>query len=144
MNRTGYPTDVSEDEWAFVAPYLTLMEQSAPQRDYDLRHVFNALRWIMRAGSPWRLMPNDFPPWETVYQQTQRWIKWGCFEAIVHDLRVLLREASGKKAQPSVVIFDGRTLQSSVESGARAGFDGNKRRKGSKVHMAIDTWRLTL
>ena len=115
------------------------MKESAPQRDYDLREVFNALRWIIRAGAPWRMMPNDLPPWETVYQQAQRWIKWGCFEAIVHDLRVLLREAIGKKAQPSAVILDGRTIQSSVESGGRAGFDGNKRRKGSKVHVAVDT-----
>jgi len=139
INRKNYPTDVSDDEWAFVAPYLTLMKESAPQRDYDLREVFNALRWIIRAGAPWRMMPNDLPPWETVYQQAQRWIKWGCFEAIVHDLRVLLREAIGKKAQPSAVILDGRTIQSSVESGGRAGFDGNKRRKGSKVHVAVDT-----
>ncbi len=139
MNRKNYPTDVSDDEWAFVAPYLTLMKESAPQRDYDLREVFNALRWIIRVGAPWRMMPNDLPPWETVYQQAQRWIKWGCFEAIVHDLRVLLREAIGKKAQPSAVILDGRTIQSSVESGGRAGFDGNKRRKGSKVHVAVDT-----
>ena len=115
------------------------MKESAPQRDYDLREVFNALRWIIRAGAPWRMMPNDLPPWETVYQQAQRWIKRGCFEAIVHDLRVLLREAIGKKAQPSAVILDGRTIQSSVESGGRAGFDGNKRRKGSKVHVAVDT-----
>lgn len=139
MNRKPYPTDVSDDEWAFVAPYLTLMREDAPQRDYDLRELFNALRGIIRAGAPWRRMPNDFPRWEAVYQQSQRWINWGCFEAMVHDLRVLLREASGKKAQPSAVIFDGRTVQSTVERGARAGFDGNKRRKGSKVHLAVDT-----
>lgn len=139
MNRNPYPTDVSDDEWAFVAPYLTLINESAPQRDYPLRELFNALRWIIRAGAPWRMMPNDFPRWEAVYQQSQRWIKWGCFEAMVHDLRVLLREAMGKKAQPCAVIFDGRTVQSSVESGERAGYDGNKRRKGSKVHLAVDT-----
>lgn len=139
MNRKPYPTDVSDDEWALVAPYLTLMREDAPQREYDLREVFNALRWILRAGAPWRMLPHDFPRWEVVYQQAQRWIKWGCFEAIVHDLRVILREAEGKKAQPSAVVFDGRTVQSSVESGERAGFDGNKRRKGSKVHFAVDT-----
>jgi transposase len=139
MNRKSYPTDVSDDEWTFLAPYLTLMSESAPQRDYPLRELFNALRWILRAGAPWRMMPHDFPRWESVYQQSQRWIKWGCFEAIVHDLRVLAREAAGKQAQPTAVIFDGRTIQSSVESGPRAGFDGNKRRKGSKVHLAVDT-----
>jgi len=141
MNRKSYPSDVSDEEWAFVAPYLTLMSDEAPQRKYPLRDLFDALRWIVRAGAPWRMMPGDLPPWETVYQQTQRWIKWGCFEAIVHDVRELLRQAINKNAQPSVAIFDGRTLQSSVESGGegRAGYDGAKRKKGSKVHMAVDT-----
>lgn len=139
--RKSYPSDVSDEEWAFVAPYLTLMSDEAPQRKYPLRDLFDALRWIVRAGAPWRMMPGDLPPWEAVYQQTMRWIKWGCFEAIVHDVRELLRQAMNKKAQPSVAIFDGRTLQSSVESGGegRAGYDGAKRKKGSKVHMAVDT-----
>jgi transposase len=139
MNRKPYPSDVSDDEWAFVAPYLTLMTEEAPQRTHSLREVFNGLRWIIRAGAPWRLMPNDLPPWYTVFQQTQRWLKAGVFEAIVHDLRALLRVACGRKEQPSAVIMDSRTLQSSPESGSRAGYDGAKRRKGSKVHAAVDT-----
>jgi transposase len=137
--RKPYPTDVSDEEWAFVAPYLTLMTPDAPQRTYDLREVFNALRWIVRAGAAWRLLPNDFPRWEAVYQQTQRWLAAGSFEAIVHDLRTLLRVAAGRDAQPAAVIFDGRTMQSTPESGHRAGYDGHKRKKGSKVHLAVDT-----
>jgi transposase len=84
-------------------------------------------------------MPHDLPPWFTVYQQTQRWFKAGCFEAIAHDLRALLRLASGREPAPTAAIFDSRTLQSTPESGARAGYDGAKRRKGSKVHAAVDT-----
>src|SRR5579884_3417570 len=137
--RQPYPTDVSDEEWAFVAPYLTLMTEDAPQRDYPLREVFDALRWIVRAGAPWRLLPHEFPPWHTVYDQTRRWLAAGSFEAIVHDLRALLRLAQGRDAQPSAVIFDGRTLQSTPESGGRAGYDGHKRKKGSKTHMAVDT-----
>jgi transposase len=137
--RKPYPSDVSDEEWAFVAPYLTLLPLDAEQRKHDLREVFNATRWIVRAGSPWRLLPNDLPRWEAVYQQTQRWIKAGAFEAIVHDLRVLLRLAQGRNAQPSATIYDARTLQSSPESGGRAGYDGHKRKKGSKVHLAVDT-----
>jgi transposase len=137
--RKPYPTDVSDEEWAFVAPYLTLMRPDAPQRDYSLREVFNALRWIVRAGAPWRLLPHEFPPWHTVYDQTQRWLAAGSFEAIVHDLRALLRLAEGRDAQPSAVIFDARTLQSTPESGGRAGYDGHKRKKGSKTHLAVDT-----
>jgi len=137
--RKPYPTDVSDEEWAFVAPYLTLMTPDAPQRDYSLREVFNATRWIVRAGAPWRYLPNDFPRWETVYQQTHRWLKAGSFEAIVHDLRELLRLAQGRNAQPSAVVLDARTLQSTPESGSRAGYDGHKRKKGSKTHIAVDT-----
>jgi len=139
MEHQAYPSDVSDDEWAFVAPYLTLMTEEAPQRTHSLREVFNALRWIVRAGAPWRMMPNDLPPWEAVYQQTQRWLKAGVFEAIVHDLRVILRLAEGRSAQPSATIWDSRTLQSTPESGKRAGYDGAKRKRGSKVHMAVDT-----
>jgi transposase len=137
--RKPYPSDVSDEEWAFVAPYLTLMTEDAPQREHSLREVFNGLRYIVRGGIPWRMMPNDLPPWHTVYQQTQRWLKAGVFEAIVHDLRAVLRIAAGRNAEPSAAIFDSRTLQSSPESGERAGYDGAKRRKGSKTHMAVDT-----
>ncbi len=139
MEREAYPTDVSDEEWAFVAPYLTLMTEEAPQRKHSLREVFNGLRWMLRAGSAWRMMPHDLPPWAAVYQQSQRWFKAGVFEAIVDDLRALLRLAVGRTEEPSAVIFDSRTLQSTPESGERAGYDGGKRRKGSKVHMAVDT-----
>jgi transposase len=139
MSRKPYPSDVSDDEWTFVAPYLTLMSEDAPQREYSLREVFNALRWIVRTGASWRMMPHDLPPWEAVYQQTQRWLKAGVFAAMVHDLREILRLAAGRKAKPSAAIFDSRTLQSTPESGSRAEYDGAKRRKGSKTHMAVDT-----
>src|SRR5215468_7765681 len=139
MLRKPYPSDVTDEEWAFVAPYLTLMNEDAPQREHDLREVFNGLRWIVRTGSQWRMMPHDLPPWAAVYQQTQRWLQAGVFEAIVHDLRVVLRVAQGRKAQPTAAILDSRTLQSSPESGHRAGYDGAKRKRGSKVHIAVDT-----
>src|SRR5262250_2964093 len=139
MDRKAYPTDVSGAEWALVAPYLTLMTEDAPQRDFPLREVFNGLRWIVRSGSSWRLMPHDLPPWHVVYQQAQRWIKAKVFESLVHDLRAVLRIAEGRKEQPTAAIFDSRTMQSSVESGSRAGYDGAKRRKGNKVHLAVDT-----
>src|SRR5690348_16287066 len=138
MTRKSYPSDVSDDEWAFAAPYLTLMSEEAPQRDYPLREVFNALRWLVRTGSPWRYVPHDLPPWYTVYQQAQRWFAAGCFEDMVMDLRTLLRLAQGRQAAPTATIFDARTLQSTPESGGRAGFDGHKMRQGSKVHVAVD------
>src|SRR5208337_1813051 len=136
-DRRGYPSDVTDEEWAFVAPYLALCKEDSEQREYSLRAVFNALRYIVRTGGQWRYLPNDLPPWTVVYQQTQRWIRARCFETMVEDLRILLRQFSGRKAQPTAMILDSRTLQSTPESGARAGYDGAKRRKGSKVHAAV-------
>ena len=139
MARKPYPSDVSDDEWAFVAPYLALIREDAPQRSYDLREVFDGLRYLVRSGAPWRMMPHEFPPWEIVYQQTQRWLRAGVFEAMAHDLRLLLRTFAGRNGQPTAAILDSRTLRSTPESGARASYDGAKRKKGSKIHIAVDT-----
>jgi transposase len=142
--RKPYPTDISDEEWALVAPYLTLLAEDSLQRRYPSREILNAVRWLARAGAPWRLLPTNFPPWPTVYQQLRRWLAAGCFEALVHDLRALLRRLLGRDDQPTAAVFDGRVLQSTPESGARAGYCGYKRRKGSKIHQAVDTLGLLL
>jgi transposase len=85
------------------------------------------------------MLPNDLPPWSAVYQQAQRWFNAKCFETMAHDLRELIRVASGRASAPSAAVLDSRTVQSTPESGARAGYDGYKRKKGSKVHIAVDT-----
>ena len=123
--RKHYPSDVTDDEWAFLAPYLTLMREDAPQRDYPLRDLLDALRWVVKTGCQWRYLPGDFPPWHAVYQQARRWLAAGSFEAAAHDLRELLRVAAGRDPRPSAVILDGRTLQSTPESGCRDEFDGH-------------------
>ncbi len=85
------------------------------------------------------VLPHECPPWEAVYQQARRWLAAGCFEAMAPDRRALLRVAEGRDPQPTAVMLDGRTLRSSPESGHRAGYDGHKRKKGSKLHAAVDT-----
>ena len=146
-----YPSDVSDEEWAFAAPYLALVREGAPQRKHDLRRTFDALRYLTRTGAPWRYLPGDLPPWEAVFQQAQRWIcgwdirKAGVFEQTASDARTavraraILRVLVGREAAPTAAVFDSRTLQSTPTSGSRAGYDGAKRRKGSKTHAAVDT-----
>jgi transposase len=134
-----YPTDVSDEEWEFCAQFFVLMKDDAPQRTYPLRDIFNALRWMVRAGCSWRMMPHEFPPWSVVYQQTRRWIEAGCFENMAHELRAIVRLALERNEKPSAAIYDSRTLQSMPESGGRGGYDGAKKRKGSKTHIAVDT-----
>ena len=138
-SRQSYAYEVSDEEWAFVAPYLTLMRPEARQRLYPLREVFNGLRHAVRTGCPWRALPHDLPPWDVVYYQAQRWLKAGVFEQLAQDLRAVLRLQAGGNPEPGAALFDSRTLQSTPESGARAGYDGAKKKKGSKVHLAVDT-----
>jgi transposase len=139
MSRKPYPSDVSDEEWSLVVRYLVLIDEEAPQREYPLREMFNALRYVVRSGCTWRMLPHDLPPWEAVYQQMQRWMNAQVFEAIVDDLRRLIRLAEGRDEEPSAAIIDARTLQSTPESGQRAGYDGHKKKRGSKVHMVVDT-----
>lgn len=77
MTKKGYPSDSTDAEWAFVVPYLTLISEQAPQRKHNLRRAYDALKYVVRTGIPWRFLPENFPPWATVYQQTKRWIDPG-------------------------------------------------------------------
>ena len=118
--RQSYPSDVSDAEWEFLVPYLTLMREDAPQRQHALRDLFNAVRYVVKTGCQWRFLPHDLPPWTAVYQQARRWLQAGVFEEIAHDLRMIVRLVAEREAQPTATIFDGRTLQSTPESGGRA------------------------
>jgi transposase len=115
------------------------MREDAQQRQHSLRELFNGLRYVVRYGIAWRAMPNDLPPWFAVYQQSLRWLAAGCFETLAHDLRAVLRLAAGRAAEPTAAIIDSRTLRSTPESGTRAGYDGAKRKRDSKLHI----WRST-
>lgn len=137
--RKPYPSDVTDDEWAIVAPCLTVMTADAPLRRHDPREVSNALRWIVHTGARRRSLPTNVPPWEAVCQQTRRWLDAGCFADTTPDLRAMPRRLDGRADDPTAVILDSRTVQSSPESGARGGDDGHKKRKGTKIHPAVDT-----
>uniref|UniRef100_UPI000A5E736F transposase n=1 Tax=Komagataeibacter xylinus TaxID=28448 RepID=UPI000A5E736F len=99
--RKPYPSDVSDEEWSLVVPYLILMREDAQQRHHALRELFNGLRYVIRYGIAWRAIPNDLPPWSAVYQQFRRWMDAGCFEVLASDLRAVLRVASGRRAEPT-------------------------------------------
>jgi transposase len=139
MARNPYPSEVSNEEWALVVPYLPLMTEDAPQRDYSLRELVDGVRWLVRAGAAWRTLPHELPPWSAVDQQAQRGRKAEVVEAIVEDLRAVLRGAQGRKLAASAALRDSRTLPSSPERGQRAGYDGAKRQRGRKGHSAVGT-----
>src|SRR5215212_5975200 len=100
-SRRPYPSDVSDEAWALVAPYLTLLPEAAGQREHPLREVFNGLRSLVRHGVAWRAMPNALPPWQAIVDQAQRWWRAGCLGTLVHEVRVVLRLAQGRSEEPS-------------------------------------------
>src|SRR5262245_20861062 len=101
--RKSYPSDVTDEEWTCCVPCLTLMKENAPQRKDALRELFNGLRWFVRAGCPWRMMPNALPPWHAVQQQTRRWVRAACFATRADDLRTLLRVLAERNDAPSAI-----------------------------------------
>ncbi len=137
--RQPYPSDVSDEEWALVAPYLTLLREDAGQREHALREVFSALRYVVRSGCPWRLRPHDLTPRFAVYRQAQRGLSGGCFEQRAEDPRAVLHLAAGRTPEPTAAMLDGRTSRSSPESGERVGYNGAKCEKGSMLRMAVET-----
>jgi transposase len=134
----AYPSDVTDEEWAFVLPYLLLSKEDSGSRTHSLRAVFDAYRYLLRAGCGWRMLPGDFPPWKAVYDQAQRWHAAGVFEALIADLRGLIRVGEGRSWAPSAAVLDSRTLKSTATSEGAA-YDGAKRVKGRKLHLAVDT-----
>lgn len=137
--RPEYPSDVSDEEWAFVEPFPTLITADSPQRKHNLREVYNGLRYVIRTGCAWRYLPHDLPPWWVVHQQHLRWVNAGCFEDLLEATRKLARQQLGRDPQPTAAVFDSRTLRSTPESGGRAGYDGHKKTNGTKTHLATDT-----
>jgi transposase len=139
VKKNGYPSDVSDEEWDFIQLYLCLLSEAVPQCKHDLRAVFNGLRYVARSGCAWRYLPHDLPSWEIVYQQTQRWLAVGIFEAITQDMRQLIRQFGGREPAPSAAIVNSPMLCSTCESGLRAGYDRDIKRSGSKIHIVVDT-----
>lgn len=134
----AYPSDVTDEEWAFVLPYLLLSKEDSGSRTHELRAVLDAYRYLLRAGCGWRLLPGDFPPWKAVYDQAARWHAAGVFEVLLADLRGLIRVGEGREWHPSAAVLDSRTLKSTASSEGAA-YDGAKRVKGRKLHLAVDT-----
>ena len=114
-SAAGYPSDVTDEEWEFVLPYLLLCRENSAQRRHDLRQVFNGVRYAARTGGQWRYLPRDYGPWWAVYQQMQRWRRAGVFESLVGDVQAIVREWAGRKGQPTAVCLDSRTLQSTPD-----------------------------
>jgi len=135
--RRGYPTDISDQEWIIVEPLLPCRARTGRPRKVELRQVINALRYLVRSGCEWRMLPNDFPPYQTVYYWFRRLTRRFLFRTI-HDLALMLdRMCEQREVVPSAGIVDSQSVK--APGAHERGYDAHKKISGRKRHIAVDT-----
>jgi transposase len=132
-----YPSDLTDDEWAVIAPLMPAASRIGRPRGVDLREVINAIRYLARSGCEWRMLPRDFPPWQTVYWWFRRFVRRLLFR-VIHDIALMMdRQLHERNRQPSAGVLDSQTVKS--PAAAERGYDANKKITGRKRHIAVDT-----
>ena len=131
-----YPSDLTDEEWLAIEPVLPRPARRGRKRTTDLREVVNAIRYMVRSGCEWRMLPIHFPPWQTVYWWFRRFVRLLLFRTI-HDVAVMIdRERNGREASPSAGVIDSQSIK--APAAKSRGYDAGKKVTGRKRHIAVD------
>ena len=135
--RKPYPTDLTDQEWALLAPYVPATKPGGRPEKYPKREILDAIFYILRGGCAWRLLPHDFPPWQIVYQYFWRWRNAGTWQ-LRHDLlRGDVRVAAGKRRQPSAGIIESQSVKTPDKGGSTAAIRTNRSRGAHDISSSI-------
>ena len=143
MSRRAYATDMPEDEWQLAERLFPVDKLGGRRRTTNLREVVNGIRYMLRTGCAWRLLPHEFPPWQTVYRYFRYWMQSGVWQAIHTRVRETLRQSKGREPTPSAGIMDSQSVKITCRGGFH-GFDGAKKVNGRKRHVLVDTQGLVV
>ena len=138
MSPPRYPSDLSDREWVILEPLLSSAEKRGRPPKWPLRHVADAVFYLLRSGCSWRMLPKEYPPWQTVYYHFRKWRIDGRLRRAHDRLRETVRDSEGREADPSAAIIDSQVVKTTPVGGPERGYDGAKRLAGRKRHILVE------
>ena len=142
--RRPYPSDLSDAEWALLEPLLASLERRGRPPKWSTRRIADAVFYLLRSGCAWRMLPREYPPWQTVYYHFRKWRRDGCLQQAHDRLRATVRESECRDRDPSGAVLDSQVVKTTGVGGPERGYDGAKRLSGRKRHLLVDTGGLVL